>query len=104
MAQLGDGAVMKVLLAGLAPGPGLHLVHRIAGWIEVVMVGDLGQVSGMASVVACVLLAPGLEFRIRALGPKLAVGFEFTLGTREGAREGAREDAAGDDVEVVAHG
>ena len=49
----------------LARGPGLQLMHRIAGGVEVMVLGDLGQLSGMAPALSLVLERPGLEFRIR---------------------------------------
>jgi hypothetical protein len=40
------------------------LVHHIPGWVEVMVVGDLGQPSGMQPRGVGVLAAPGLKFGI----------------------------------------
>ena len=56
---------MQMSLPGLALSPGLELVHRISDWIEVVMPGDLGQLSLVQHAILLVLQGPGLKFRLR---------------------------------------
>lgn len=61
MAQLGDGAGLEELLMGLALSPGLELTGGIAGWVEIVVAGDLGQSRRVASPVALMEVGPGCE-------------------------------------------
>ena len=66
MAQLGDGAGLEELLMGLTLSPGLELTGGIAGWVEIVVAGDLGQSRRVASPVALVEVGPGCEVVGRA--------------------------------------
>lgn len=56
---------------GLAHGPGLQLMHRIARWVEIVVPGDLGQLGAVATTLALVGFGPAQEFALR---PQLASG------------------------------
>lgn len=65
MAQLGDGAGLEELLMGLALSPGLELTGGIAGWVEIVVAGDLGQFRGMPHTLPLAGSGPGLKFTSR---------------------------------------
>ncbi|MEB3354844.1 MAG: hypothetical protein VKM34_11540 [Cyanobacteriota bacterium] len=53
---------MKMLLMGPAHSPGLELMHRISGWIEIVVTGDLRQFGAVAQTIALVRAGPGQKF------------------------------------------
>ena len=61
LADLRDGAVMKMLLPRLSQRPGLHLMHNITCGIEIVVAGDLGQLGVVTQAFTLVLQSPGLE-------------------------------------------
>ncbi len=58
---------------GLTHSPGLQLVHRIAGGIEVVMPGDLGQFGVVEASLTLVFIGPAEEFTL-GLGLTCRVG------------------------------
>jgi hypothetical protein len=59
LADLGHCTVVEVLLVGLAHGPGLLLMHRIAAGVGVVVTRDLGQHGTVAPTLALVGGGPG---------------------------------------------
>lgn len=66
MAHLGDGTVVQVLVMKLTRCPGLQLMHRVAGGIEIVMTGDLGQRGTMEQALPLMAAGPGQEFTVGA--------------------------------------
>lgn len=59
MANLGDGAVVEVFVMGLAHGPGLELMRGITRGVQVVVLGDLGELGAMAALVTLMMNGPG---------------------------------------------
>jgi hypothetical protein len=65
VANQGHGTVVEVPVVGLTHGPGLQLMHGVTGGIEVVVFGDLRQLSTMVTPVPLVVDGPGQEFAPR---------------------------------------
>ena len=53
-----------MLRMGLADSPGLQLMNRIASRVEVVMMGDLRQLGGMAAPLALMVFGPAQELTL----------------------------------------
>jgi len=55
---------------GLSHSPCLQLIHSVAAGVEIVMMGDRGQIGRMAAFVTLVGVGPGQEFqgRVRLSG------------------------------------
>jgi hypothetical protein len=71
---------MQVLFPCLPHSPGLELVHRVSGGVEIVVLGDLGQIGGVPAILASVLVAPGLEFRVGHSGLNRRRGLGMNAG------------------------